>query len=895
MTATSHQAVASHALDAAEVARGLGVDAAEGLSAEEAARRLREHGPNSLPSEPPPNFWQVALGQLVDPMNLMLVGVAIAGLVIGQTSTSILIGLLVVLNVSTGASQELKARASVDALADLQVPDARVTRDGRLLTVPAVDLVPGDVVSVESGDLVPADGRIVTAAALEVQESALTGESVPVAKDADALDDVDAALGDRTCMAFQNTFVTRGTATLVVTATGSSTEVGRIAGMLSEVERTRSPLQQEMADLTKLLAIVAWAAVFVIVAVGLARGLDGDALILLGIATAISAIPTGLPTFVQRMLSAGARRLADAKAVVKNLTDVETLGATTAINSDKTGTLTLNQMTATRLIVGGRPFSVQGSGYEKSGAILGDADREVPDLTPLALGLALCSDATVADDGTVVGDPTEAALVVLAAKLGVDAEITRREHPRLAEVPFDSAYKFMATFVEDPNDPPTVIELVKGAPDVLLARCSRAYWHGEEVDIEPLREGFVARNRELSERGLRVLSFAVRRLSPAQLEAEEPMDLVGELSFVALVGIIDPLRPSAKEAVRVALGAGIEVRMITGDHAVTARAIADELGLGAGIVSGPEFQRSSDEELSDSLDELHVFGRVAPQDKLRLARLMQERGDVVAMTGDAVNDAAALKQADIGVAMGSGSEVSKQAARMILTDDNFSTLVRAVELGRDVYGKVSAYIRFQLSGLFSILSLMVIATVLDVNDGIALTPSMLLFANFFVTIFPVVAIMGDDPDPGAMDRPPRDRTQPIASRRSVLLWVLTGVSAGLAALVPLLWGPDEPSTDGPSIAMTMAFGVVGLSTLLLGLAWRRDASPAWTGPLWPFVGWLAAGGAVVWLAIELPVLQRWLDTLTLTGSQWLAVIALSLVGSAVVEVSKLVLGSSRAN
>ncbi|MEU8615247.1 HAD-IC family P-type ATPase, partial [Actinoplanes sp. NPDC048791] len=459
----------------AEAVTVLGTDAERGLDGAAAADRLHRLGPNRIAEEKPPSTWAVALQQLRDPMNIMLVIVVAAGIVIGEFSTALIVALLVLLNVVLGARQELAARASVDALAKMQVPAARTVRDGEVVEVPAVELVPGDIVRLEAGDLVPADGRVLRSATLEAQEAALTGESAPVAKDAQVLPPGEVALGDRSNMLFQNTSVTRGTASMVVTATGMQTEMGRIAGMLTEVRRTRSPLQRELDSLTKVLGIVAWTAVAFIVVVGWLRGLALDQLLLLGTAMAISAIPTGLPAFVAGLLSYGAKNLAAARAIVKNLTDVETLGATSAINTDKTGTLTMNEMMVSTLYTGGAWFSVAGEGYRKSGAITSAAGTPVPDFTRLGLGLALDSDATVTDDGVVVGDPTEAALVVLAAKLGIDAAETRRAYPRLAEVPFDSDYKFMATFHRYPADGgEQIIELVKGAPDVVLARCDRA-------------------------------------------------------------------------------------------------------------------------------------------------------------------------------------------------------------------------------------------------------------------------------------------------------------------------------------------------------------------------------------------------------------------------------------
>jgi Ca2+-transporting ATPase len=861
-----------------------------GLTAHEAGARLAQYGPNMLQKEAKPSVWAVALQQVRDPMNIMLLAVSIVSLLIGEWSTAILVAVLVALNVVLGTRQELKARASVEALAEMQIPQARVMRDGELTSVAATDVVPGDLVAVESGDIVVADGRIIRATNLETQEAALTGESAPIAKGAAAVAP-DAALGDRTDMAFQNTSVTRGTANFVVTATGMQTEVGKIAGLLQSVKRSRSPLQQQLDGLTKWLGVVAWTALAIVVLSGLARDLDFADLMLLGTAMAISAIPTGMPTFVQGMLSYGARQLADARAIVRNLSDVETLGSTSAINTDKTGTLTLNQMTATKLYFGGDWFSIEGGGYSKQGSILGVAGQPLPDFHPLALGCVLASDATVTDDGQAIGDPTEAALVVLAAKVGVDATISRREYPRLADVPFDSAYKYMATFHRrEQSGTGEIIELVKGAPDVILDLSTQALWHGEQVDVGVARQQFLDANKELSESGLRVLALAFRRI-PAEQEAAitaDPQANVSELVFAALVGIIDPLRAEAKTAVTEALQAGIDVRMITGDHAITAKAIADQLGLGPGVITGPDFAALPDGELKQRLPQLHVFGRVSPEDKLRLATVMQEEGLVVAMTGDAVNDAAALKKADIGVAMGSGSEVSKQAAKMVLTDDNFATLVHAVRLGRDIYHKITAYIRYQMSQLFGLVSLFLIAAVFGINDGVALQPMMAIFLNFFVAIFPVIAIMTDVTDPTVMRDKPRDPTVAIFNRHTGPRWIVYGLVLGVMSTIPLVWGPDEPLIDDPSVSMTMAFAVMGASTILSGFVMRHDKTPALVNMTMKFAGMLGAGALIVIFATEFRFLQQWLLTTPLTGPQWAAVLGLALVMPVIVELDKLV-------
>jgi Ca2+-transporting ATPase len=879
-----------YARSGAEVAAGLGTDPAVGLSAAQAEAARAEHGANAILAEKPPSVLAVALGQLRDPMNLMLVGVTVVSIAIGEVSTGLIVAGLILFNILLGTRQELKARASIDALSDLHVPQVKALREGSVALIPAVDLVPGDIVLLEAGDLVPADGRILRSATLEAQEAALTGESAPVAKESEALPDVEVPLGDRANMVFQNTSVTRGTATVVVTATGMATQMGQIATMLTSVTRTRSPLQRELDTLTKVIGVIAWVAVAVIVAVGLWRGTPLEDLLLLGVAMAISAIPTGMPAFVTGLLSIGAKQLADAKAVVKNLTDVETLGATSLINTDKTGTLTLNEMMVSTMYTGGSWFHIDGEGYRKTGQIRCVAGAPVPDFTRLALALVLASDATVADDGSVVGDPTEAALVVLSAKLGVDAEETRRAYPRLAEVPFDSEYKFMATFHEvEVDGVRRVVQLVKGGPDVVLARCATAGGpFNAQVPISDVRADLDAANARMGGEGLRVLAFASRFVDDDERAAmaADPMSLTRDLSFVGLVGIIDPLRPSSKGAVAIAQRAGIGVRMITGDHAVTAGAIGRDLGLGEGAISGSELEALSDDELKARLPQLHVFGRVTPQDKLRLARVMQEMGAVVAMTGDAVNDAAALKQADIGVAMGSGSEVTKQAARMILTDDNFGTLVHAVELGRRVYDKIVAYIRFQMTQLLSLIMLFVAATAFNVNDGVAMTPLMVLFLLFFVTVSGVVVLAVDPGDPDVMSRAPRDPKLTITNGRAVRQWLLYGSVLFLAAFTPLVVGPDSPSTEAASASMTMTFLVMGLGTVFNALTNRRDPTSGLTEPVLKALAISVFPLTALFLATELPALRAGLMTQPLTGPQWLATIALALALPVVIEVSK---------
>ncbi len=874
----------------AEVVNGLGTDPDTGLTAAQAATNLATYGRNELAREKQPSVWMVALSQFRDPMTLMLVAVAAVSFVIAQPSTAWVVIALIALNVVMGTNQEMKAQASVAALADLQVPRARVLRDGRVQIVNAADLVPGDVVLVEAGDLVPADGRILDSASLETQESALTGESIPVPKSAQAVAGADVALGDQSSMLFQNTSVTRGSARFVVTATGMHTEVGRIAGMLGSVERTRSPLQSQLDDLTKKIAIIAWGALAVILAVGLWRGLPFSDLMLLGISMAISAIPTGLPTFVQSMLAFGAKQLADAKAIVRSLNDVETLGSTSQINTDKTGTLTLNQMTARVLYTQGSWFTVSGEGYGTDGQVKGVAGAPAVDLTPLAYVGALASDASIETE--IVGDPTELAVVVLAEKLGVSVSETRRAYPRVATLPFDSDYKFMATFHHVPlNGSTRLVGLVKGGPDVILGRCERVMMaDGALVPLADQVDQIEAANERLAAQGLRVLAMALTVVPDERETAliESPMAFTQELIFIGLVGIIDPLRPEAIEAVKTAHGAGIDVRMITGDHLITAQAIGAQLGLGAGGMTGAQFAAASDAQIAEELPDLHVFGRVSPQDKLRLVRIMQDQGSVVAMTGDAVNDAAALKQADIGVAMGSGSEVTKQAARMVLTDDNFATLVHAVYLGRSIYARITNYIAYQMTQLFGLVSMFLIATAFNINDGVAMLPLQVLFLNFVIAVIPVIIITIDPPEPSVMLQKPRDPKVRIMNRSTGPRWIVLGVLLGVMSIGAVWLGPGTPSLSEPSVPVTMGFVVMGLGTAVAGFTLHRSPGSSFWAPVLRPAALSLLGCLIMVAATEVGFLQSWLNTTALTGSQWLACAGLAIGFGAIIEFDKLI-------
>jgi P-type Ca2+ transporter type 2C len=694
-----------YGMDLAAVAHALDVDPERGLSAEEARSRLATHGPNRLAAAKKESGFRAFVRQYQDFMQIiLLVAAVVNALVTDDAGTTILLAGLTVLNAVIGLRQEAKAEESVAALAKMMKTIARVRRDGRAIEIDAQEVVPGDVVLVEAGNLVPADGRIAVAATLEIEEAALTGESLPVGKQTDQVSGGDVPLGDRICMAYMNTSVTRGRGEYIVTETGMGTEIGHIANMLANTESEKTPLQKQLDGLSKIIAGIAACALVIVVALGLVNGDSFDTLFVAGVTLAVAAIPTGLPAVVTALLSMGTREIARRNAIVKRLPAVETLGSTSAICSDKTGTLTLNKMTAREMAIPGQNrFTVSGEGYSTRGEIKHVGGSHF-DLDPYLLPTVLCADA-VLDGESLIGDPTEGALIVLGAKGGLDIEETRGTYPRIAEVPFDSEYKFMATFHEmtGTEGRPLVRCYVKGAPDVLISRSGS--YRDPDGTLQPVTEGnrhlALEANDRIAEAGERVMVVAQREFDPTTFDAGgDLIDLIRDLTLLAMIGIVDPPRAEAKDAIAKCRSAGIRVRMITGDHATTAGAIGAELGIQGRAITGAEFAAMSDEELLEQLGDIGVIARVAPEDKVRLVRMLQQSQNNVAMTGDGVNDAPALKAANIGVAMGiTGTEVSKEAAVMILTDDNFATIVGAVEYGRGLYDNLLKYLRFQMSTL----------------------------------------------------------------------------------------------------------------------------------------------------------------------------------------------------
>ena len=884
-----------YAVAGEDVAAAMGVDPVRGLSAAEAAARLGQHGPNRFAEGEHEPRWRAFERQYHDPMQVVLLVAGIGSIVpLAQYGTGIMLLLLTVLNAVLGLHQEGKAAAAVAALQKMMIVKAKVHRDGTLVVVPAEELVPGDVVSIEAGDIVPADGRLLQSASLEIAESALTGESVPVSKGVEAVAGEDVPLGDRTDMVFMNTNATRGTGTFVVTATGMSTEVGHISGLLQAEEDTETPLTRQLAALTNQILLIAGVAVVVSMLLNLSRDQTFTTVFTAAIAFAISAIPTGLPAVVTTILSLGTQILARANAIVKRLRSTETLGSTSAINSDKTGTLTLNQMTAVELTIPGRRYAISGSGYSTEGSIKRvGGEAEVP-LEQFLLPMLLASDATVSS-GEMIGDPTEGALVVLAEKGGLDAATTRERFPRVAELPFDSEYKLMATFhrMQDESGRDVVRAFVKGAPDQLLARSSTHLDPRLEIAEadDAFRQRYLDENARLGEQGLRVLATGRRDFDPKTFDPSgDLLPLMEELTVLALVGIVDPPRPQAKAAIAEAKSAGIQVRMITGDHAVTAEAIARQLGIEGRAITGAEWASMSDDEALAAIDSVGVIARVTPEDKVRLVDTLKRKGHIVAMTGDGVNDAPALKRADIGIAMGiTGTEVSKEAAAMILTDDDFSTIVKAVRIGRSLYDNLKKYIQFQMGCLIGFITLFLGASIFNVVGGVPLVPLQTLWVNFTTQIFQSVGLGYGEPASDLMERRPRPVDEPILPR-GLLLWLaVAGIVLGATSLGIVWWAEDE---HGEAVARTMGMTTFAVANVLFAFCVKdrlRSVFSLETFADRRLLMTSALSAFAILLGTELQLLNRILGTVSLTGEQWAICLVAALSIVVVCEAQKLVL------
>ena len=795
-----------YARSPAAVAEAVGVDPGTGLSSATAAERLRTNGPNALPEERRKPGWRRFLEQYRSYMQIILVAAAVVSAVIAEWGTALLLLVLTVLNAVVGLRQEGKAESAMNALRSMMKTTARVRRDGDAAEIPAEQVVVGDVVLIAAGDQVPADGRITEASALQIDESALTGESTSSAKDARTLDDGALGPGDQTNMAFMNTPVTHGGGVMVVTGTGAGTELGRISAMLTATAREKSPLTRELDRLTLWIAAAAGITMVVMFVLGRTRGEAWDVLFVAAVALAIAAIPEALPTVTQMILSLGGVDLAKRNAIVKELPSVETLAFTSAINSDKTGTLTLNQMTAVEVVTPSDRYTVSGTGYNLEGKVH-HAAGTAPSIEAAVLPYVVASDAQLVD-GKVVGDPTEGALLVLGHKTGLDIDATRERLPRLATLPFDPTYKLMATFTSatGATGRPVVRCFVKGAGPAVMARAASALCASGSIPWDTgLEDRMNAHMDRMEQDGRRVMAAAVRDVDPAEFDPQgDLLACVRDLEVTSLVGMVDPPRDESKGAVASAQDANIRVRMVTGDDVTTGAAIAGQLGIPGESILGADFAALPEHVRLTRIDEIGVVGRVAPEHKVLLVDTLKKKGDVVAMTGDGVNDAPAIKAADIGIAMGTGTDVAKNAGRMILSDDNFATIVFAVEQGRKIYDNLTKYIRFVLVLLVVFVLTFLGASLLNIAAGEPFTPAQVLWIHFFVNAAFGFALGFDRETPGLMTMKPRPRGQSVLTPGLMITVGLTGlaIAVGLLSLIVVgttLYGDLE---IGRSIAFT---------------------------------------------------------------------------------------------
>jgi P-type Ca2+ transporter type 2C len=907
-----------HTTVAAEVLRALGTDAASGLSNEEAARRLEERGANELEDRGTRSPWAILWDQFTSTMIVILIVAALVSALLGDYEDSIAIAVIVVLNAALGFGQEYRAERAMAALQQLSAPRVKVRREDRVREISASELVPGDVVWLEAGNLVPADGRLLESANLRVQEAALTGESEPVEKNPVALEEEDTPLGERADMVYSSTLVAMGRGLFVVTETGMATELGKIASMIQATDREQTPLQRRLNQVGKVLALAALAIVGVVFALGLLRGENLEVMFLTAVSLAVAAVPEGLPAVVTIALALGAHRMFRRRALIRKLPAVETLGSVTVICSDKTGTLTQNRMTATVLDVAGHTVELGGGSFADSkpgpdgGTPLAVGDD--PTLAMLLAGGALCNDSLLEDheeeEFRAVGDPTEGALVVAAAREGLKKPEIEVALPRVGEVPFDSGRKRMTTVHEVVSGSgsetlealksvlpaeqgrASYVAFTKGAVDSLL-EISSEVWSGDG-QAEPLTEGWRERisaaNERLAGDGIRVLGVGLRRLRSFDGIGEEQER---DLTFLGMVGMIDPPRSEAKDAVEICKRAGIRPVMITGDHPLTARHIATELGIAEDkrILTERDLASLPGEDLVDLVEEVPVYARVSPEHKLDIVEALQEKGHIVAMTGDGVNDAPALKRADIGVAMGiTGTDVSKEAADMVLTDDNFATIVAAVEQGRVIYDNIRKFIKYLLTSNSAEILVMLVGPFLGL--GLPLLPLQILWINLVTDGPPALALSAEPAEQGIMRRPPRPPGESIFGRGLGRHVVWVGALMALVSLATGLWY----SQTAPGIWQTMVFTTLTLSQLSHVMAIRSgDESLFRVGPLSnkPLLGAVALTFALQLLAIYAPFFQRFLETEALPLADLAIAVALSTIIFWAVEAEKLLVRSKR--
>jgi Ca2+-transporting ATPase len=907
-----------HSLDAGEIFHMFDTTPDSGLKEEDARKRLGVYGPNELQEAPRPGLLSLILEQFNNFIVIVLILASLISAVLGDYVEALAILAIVILNAILGVIQERRAEEELAALRRLAAPDAQVMRNGHRLTIPARELVPGDIVILESGNYVPADMRLTETVNLRIEEASLTGESEAVDKDAGIVLRQEATLGDRRNTAFSGTLVAYGRGRGVVVSTGMHTQIGMIAAMLQSVHDEATPLQIRLDQLGKTLGWAALVICAIVFGVGWIRGIPAQEMFLVSVSLAVAAVPEGLPAVVTITLALGMREMIQRHALIRKLASVETLGSTSVICSDKTGTLTQNQMTVTQIWIDDVSFDIS-SDSQNTKATYHIDDREIklddyPAFTTALWVAALDNDAVVefyeeAEDGSgvrvrAVGDPTEAALIMAATMAGAPRDALERAYPRIDEIPFDSSRKRMTTVHKikspHPEDPSpfydsSVIDwevaATKGAPDILLELCT----HYQRMDDQAapmtpeVKESILAANEAMTQQALRVLAVAYRLEENVPDEAT-PETIEKELTFVGLIGMIDPARPEVKAAIENARNAGIRTVMITGDYAQTARAIAEEIGLfqpGHQVLTGQELEQLSDESLQEQVLHTDVFARVSPEHKVRIVDALRENQQIVAMTGDGVNDAPALKRADIGVAMGiTGTDVAKETADMVLTDDNYASIVSAVEQGRVIYDNIRKFVYYLLSCNVAEIAVIFIAIMAGLPSP--LSAIQLLWLNLVTDGAPALALGMERGDPDTMARQPRPPKEPIINRLMMMGILIQTIAIASVTLGAYLIGRNL-YPDNPAIPATMAFATLSFSELLRAFTARSERYPLVKIGLftnkWMF--YAVASSFVLLLAVlYLPFMQPIFGTVPLTWDQWRFVLPLLLVPAFAAEMTK---------
>jgi Ca2+-transporting ATPase len=914
------------------VASELDTQLENGLSSSEVERRLRERGYNELAERPRPGFLKLLMGQFNNFLIIILIVAAVVSLLLGEITDAIAIMVIVVLNAVVGVIQESKAEAALAALKKMAAPNAQVIRDGHQVTVPSRELVVGDIVLIEAGNYIPADIRLIESVNLKVEEASLTGESVPVDKEANVTLSADIPVGDRRNSAFMSTLVTYGRGKGIVTGTGMHTQIGLIAEMLQSYEDEATPLQEKLDDLAKMLGIGCLAVCGIVFLYGLVRDThlstilkdgfiayfsaekkDIIELFMTAVSLAIAAVPEGLPAVVTICLALGMQKMIRRHALIRKLPAVETLGCATVICSDKTGTLTQNEMTVVQGWAGGSRFKITGEGYSPSGQFLFNSVQadplKHPSASMLLCGALLCNDAKLEESGEekgektwrIIGDPTEGAMVVVAAKAGLNRKNTELCLPRAMEIPFDSDRKRMTTIhkleraASDvpglPSDFPPVVAFVKGAPDIILGLCENIIEDGKAIRItDEKKQGVLEANHDMASQALRVLGVAYRPMENMPDVCNEE-SVENGLTFIGLMGMIDPPRQEVKEAVKIARRAGLKSVMVTGDYKDTAEAVAREIGLltaNGKVLTGAELDKMSDEELARVINDVNVCCRVSPQHKTKIVEAFKAKGHVVAMTGDGVNDAPALKRANIGIAMGiTGTDVSKETADMVLTDDNYASIVSAVEEGRVIYSNIRKFVYFLL--VCNIGEILIVFFAMLFGMPIPFKPIMLLWLNLVTDGAPALALGMEKGEPDIMERPPRPTKESVINKEMAVGLMIVPIIDTIAMLCVFAIGLSA-YPGNLSVAQTMAFVTLCSSELLRAYTARSEHYSVFSVGVFSnkWMQW-AVGSSLflVLITVYVPFLRPFFGTSFLGLTDWIEMLPFIFAAPVAAEVVKI--------